>query len=121
MAVAKARAGLQATRLTQPHPGTTWPSAARQSMALPGTLRLSTAWLAGPITGRSRLGELLAAERIQRALADPKIKGILRDPIVSRILDEMQMNPSAVQPYRHDPDESAKIEKLIAAGVLQVE
>ena len=125
-AIAKARAGLQATRPTQQHPGTTWPSAARRSMALLGTLRLSTACpillgLTRPSKGRSKLGEMLAAERIQHTLADPKIKDILRDPVVSKILDKMQTDPSAAQPYRHDPDVSAKIEKLIAAGVLQVE
>ena len=87
-------------------------------MAQPGTLRPSTA---RPSTGRSRLGEALAAERIQRAMAKIKIQGILRDPVVSNILNEMQTNPSATQPYMHDPDVSAKIEKLIAAGVLQVE
>ena len=54
-------------------------------------------------------------------MANPKIQGILRDPVVSNILNEMQTNPSATQPYMHDPDVSAKIEKLIAAGVLQVE
>ena len=64
---------------------------------------------------------MIAAERIQHTLADPAIKGILRDPVVSKILDKMQTNPSTVQPYRHDPDVSAKIEKLVAAGVLQVE
>ena len=90
-------------------------------MVLLGMLQLSTAWLAGLITGRSRLGELLAAEQIQHMLADPKIKGILRDPVVSKILDEVQTNPSTVQPYRPLSDVSAKIKKLIAAGVLQVE
>ena len=64
---------------------------------------------------------MLAAERIQRAMTDPTIKGILRDPVVSKIINKMQTDPSAAQPYRHDPDVLAKIEKLIAAGVLQVE
>ena len=64
---------------------------------------------------------MLTVEWVQCTLADPKIKGILRDPVVCKFLDKMQMNPSTMQPYRHDPDVSAKIEKLIAAGVLQVE
>ena len=64
---------------------------------------------------------MLAAKRIQRAMADPKIQGIMREPVVTSILNEMQTNPSAAQPYMHDPDVSAKIKKLIAVEVLQVE
>ena len=56
-AIAKARAGLQATRPTQTQPGTTWPSAARRSMALPGTLRLSTVCLISLRLAQPRLSK----------------------------------------------------------------
>jgi len=59
-------------------------------------------------------------ERLQRAMADPEIQGILRDPVMSNILNDMQTNPTAAQQYMRDPGVSAKIQKLIAAGVLQM-
>jgi hypothetical protein len=39
---------------------------------------------------------------------------------MSKILNEIQTNPSTTQPHMHSLDVLAKIEKLIAAGVLQV-
>jgi len=57
-------------------------------------------------------------ERAARALQDPEIQNILRDPIMRSILTEIQENPKALNEYLKDADIRAKIEKLIASGVL---
>jgi stress-induced-phosphoprotein 1 len=58
-------------------------------------------------------------ERARRGLADPEIQAILRDPIISQALDDIQNKPGAAQKIMSDPGMRAKIEKLIAAGVLR--
>jgi len=59
-------------------------------------------------------------ERQKRAMADPEIQQILGDPQMRSILQEMQTDPKKAQAAMQDPDISAKLNKLIAAGVLQV-
>jgi len=59
-------------------------------------------------------------ERQARAMADPEIQGILGDPQMRSILNEMQTDPKKAQAAMNDPAISAKLQKLIAAGVLQV-
>jgi len=59
-------------------------------------------------------------QRLQRAMADPEIQAILHDPVMSQVLQEMQQNPQASQKHMRDPTIMAKIQKLIAAGVLQM-
>jgi stress-induced-phosphoprotein 1 len=58
-------------------------------------------------------------ERRQHALADPEIQAILGDPSIRQILNDFQENPTHAQRAMSDPHIRAKIEKLIAAGVLQ--
>jgi len=62
------------------------------------------------------------AERQAHALADPEIQSILHDPVMSNILRDMQENPSSAQAQAALKDSAvrAKIEKLIAAGLLQI-
>jgi len=60
------------------------------------------------------------AERQARAMADPEIQAILGDPQMRSILGEMQSDPKKAQAVMNDPTMSAKLQKLIAAGVLQV-
>ena len=55
-----------------------------------------------------------------RAMADPEIQAILGDPQMRSILNEMQTDPKKAQAVMSDPKMSAKLQKLIAAGVLQV-
>ena len=55
-----------------------------------------------------------------RAMADPEIQQILGDPQMRSILQEMQSDPKKVNAVMKDPAMSAKLQKLIAAGVLQV-
>jgi len=59
-------------------------------------------------------------ERMQHAMADPEIQAIMRDPTVTQVLRDMQENPMAGQAALKDPQIAAKINKLIAAGVLKV-
>jgi len=59
-------------------------------------------------------------ERQARAMADPEIQQILGDPQMRSILNEMQTDPKKAQAAMNDPSISAKLQKLIAAGVLQV-
>lgn len=59
-------------------------------------------------------------ERQKRAMADPEIQAILGDPQLRSILNEMQTDPKKANAAMQDPDISAKLQKLIAAGVLQV-
>jgi len=59
-------------------------------------------------------------ERQARAMQDPEIQAILGDPQMRSILNEMQTDPKKAQAAMNDPSISAKLQKLIAAGVLQV-
>lgn len=60
-------------------------------------------------------------ERTAHALADPEIQQILRDPTIRQVLNDFQDNPKfAQEAMMKDADIRKKIEKLIAAGVLQV-
>merc|ERR1712146_720593 len=59
-------------------------------------------------------------ERQKRAMADPEIQAILGDAQMRSILQEMQTDPKKAQAAMQDPDIGAKLQKLIAAGVLQV-
>jgi len=56
-------------------------------------------------------------ERIQR---DPEIGAIMQDPIMQSILQQAQGDPAALQEHMKNPGIRAKIQKLIAAGVIRV-
>mmetsp|Transcript_20597 Transcript_20597/g.50670 ORF Transcript_20597/g.50670 Transcript_20597/m.50670 type:complete len:556 (-) Transcript_20597:396-2063(-) len=71
------------------------------------------------INESSQSGEV-DKERQQRAMADPEIQAILGDPQMRSILNEMQTDPKKAQAAMNDPSISEKLQKLIAAGVLQV-
>lgn len=58
------------------------------------------------------------AQRQQHAMADPQIQMILQDPMVRQVLQDAQENPAALQRAMADANMRAKIEKLVAAGVL---
>jgi stress-induced-phosphoprotein 1 len=59
------------------------------------------------------------SERAAHAMADPEIQSILSDPMVRQVLSDAQKNPASIQRAMADHSMRAKIEKLIAAGVLQ--
>lgn len=71
------------------------------------------------INSQSATGEV-DQERQARAMADPEIQAILGDAQMRSILSEMQSDPKKAQAAMSDPTISAKLQKLIAAGVLQV-
>ena len=54
------------------------------------------------------------------AMADPEIQQILADPAIRQILQDMQENPTYAQQAKGDASIRAKIEKLVAAGILQM-
>lgn len=59
-------------------------------------------------------------ERAAHAMADPEIQFILQDPMVRQVLQDFQENPQSAQRALSDPVMRAKIDKLIASGILQV-
>lgn len=71
------------------------------------------------VNQQSQSGEV-DKERQARAMADPEIQAILGDAQMRSILSEMQTDPKKAQAAMNDPTISAKLQKLIAAGVLQV-
>ena len=60
-------------------------------------------------------------QRAAHGMADPEIQAILRDPTIVNLIRGLQENPHDKhnQQMMRDPDVSAKINKLIAAGVLK--
>ncbi|CAM9533223.1 unnamed protein product, partial [Phaeothamnion confervicola] len=65
------------------------------------------------------MGGEVDRERSAHAMADPEIQAILSDPIVQSTLRDFSDHPDSAQRAMADPVMRAKIEKLIAAGVLQ--
>lgn len=59
-------------------------------------------------------------ERAAHGLADPDIQAILRDPVIQNVLNDFQNDPRAAQKHLQNASIRTKIEKLIAAGVLQM-
>lgn len=57
-------------------------------------------------------------ERQQRAFEDPEIRAIMQDPVMIQVLRDMSTDPKAATKHMSDPKVAAKIEKLIAAGIV---
>jgi len=60
------------------------------------------------------------AERRAHAMADPEIQAILQDPEVRTVLQTLSTQPDKAQAALADATVRAKIDKLIASGILQV-
>ncbi|KAH8596716.1 putative heat shock protein sti1 like protein [Bisporella sp. PMI_857] len=56
-------------------------------------------------------------ERIQK---DPEIMAIMQDPVMNSILQQAQGDPAALQEHMKNASIKAKVQKLIAAGVIRV-
>ncbi|KAL4437043.1 hypothetical protein ABPG75_004182 [Micractinium tetrahymenae] len=69
---------------------------------------------------RGEMSEADLKERQARAMADPEVQSILSDPIMRQVLQDMQEDPKAAQQHLRHPDISRKIDKLVAAGILQI-
>ncbi|GFR40723.1 hypothetical protein Agub_g1331 [Astrephomene gubernaculifera] len=69
-------------------------------------------------TGQASAEEI--KERQARSLADPEVQGILKDPIMQQVLRDFQEDPRGAQKHLRTPEIMAKINKLVAAGIIQV-
>jgi len=69
--------------------------------------------------GRSAMSEEEKKQQAAHAMADPEIQTILTDPVMQQVLRDMQENPSAGQKALADPIVRGKIERLIAAGIIE--
>ena len=58
--------------------------------------------------------------RQAKAMADPEIQGILSDPIMRQVLNDFQQDPKAAQQHMRQPQIMAKLQKLMAAGIVQM-
>lgn len=69
--------------------------------------------------GRQNMSESEKKEQAAHAMADPEIQSILQDPVMQQILRDFGENPKSTQSAMADHNVRAKIEKLIAAGVIE--
>lgn len=69
--------------------------------------------------GAATMTEEEKQERARHGMADPEIQGILQDPMIQQVLRDFNENPQAANQAMTDPTVRAKIEKLIASGVVQ--
>jgi stress-induced-phosphoprotein 1 len=69
--------------------------------------------------GRASMTDEQKKEQQQHAMADPQIQAILTDPVVQQTLRDFGENPAAAQQAMNDPGMRAKIERLVAAGVVE--
>ncbi|WFD24032.1 Hsp90 cochaperone [Malassezia equina] len=58
-------------------------------------------------------------QTLERAMRDPEVANIMQDPIMQSILQQAQSNPAALQDHMKNPGIRAKIQKLIAAGIIR--
>jgi stress-induced-phosphoprotein 1 len=49
-----------------------------------------------------------------------QIMSIMQDPVMQTILQQAQSDPAALQEHMRNPGVRAKIQKLVAAGVIRV-
>ena len=69
--------------------------------------------------GRQNMTESEKKEQAAHAMADPEIQAILQDPVIQQILRDFAENPAAAQQAMGDVSVRTKIEKLIAAGIVE--
>lgn len=69
--------------------------------------------------GRATMSEEEKKQQAAQAMSDPEIQSILTDPVMQQILKEFSENPAAAQHAMQDPTIRTKIEKLIAAGIIE--
>mmetsp|Transcript_2032 Transcript_2032/g.3172 ORF Transcript_2032/g.3172 Transcript_2032/m.3172 type:complete len:580 (+) Transcript_2032:75-1814(+) len=59
-------------------------------------------------------------DRQARSMADPEIQNILKDPVMMQVLRDFQEDAKGSQHHLKSPEVMAKINKLVAAGIIQV-
>lgn len=57
--------------------------------------------------------------RHQRAMEDPEVRAIMQDPVMQQVLRDLSTDPSSARKHLSNPDVAAKIETLIAAGIVK--
>ncbi|KAK4686218.1 stress-induced-phosphoprotein 1, partial [Tremellales sp. Uapishka_1] len=55
----------------------------------------------------------------ERAMRDPEVQSIMSDPLMRQILQDSQQDPRALMDHMKNPMISAKIQKLINAGIIK--
>ncbi|KAK5129909.1 hypothetical protein LTR08_002710 [Meristemomyces frigidus] len=73
--------------------------------------------LSAQYEGREGETEEQAQERIQK---DPQIMAILQDPVMQSILQQAKGDPRALDEHMRNADIRAKVQKLMAAGVIRM-
>jgi stress-induced-phosphoprotein 1 len=69
--------------------------------------------------GRRNMTDEEKKEQYAHAMADPEIQSIISDPVIQQILREFNENPTAAQQAMANPGVRQKIQKLIAAGIIE--
>jgi len=69
--------------------------------------------------GRASMTEDEKKEQAAHAMADPAIQSILQDPVIQQVLRDFSENPTSAQQAMRDPGVREKIQKLIAAGIIE--
>ena len=69
---------------------------------------------------RGQASEEELEQRREKAMADPEVQNILVDPIMRNVLRDFQENPKAAQQHLKDPAISAKLSKLVKAGIVRL-
>lgn len=69
--------------------------------------------------GRQNMTDEEKKEQAAHAMADPEIQTILQDPVMQQVLKDLQENPAAGQQALRDPIMRGKLEKLVAAGIIE--
>lgn len=69
--------------------------------------------------GRQNMTDEEKKQQAAHAMADPEIQSIITDPVIQQVLRDFSENPAAAQKAMNDTTVRQKINKLIAAGVLE--
>ena len=69
--------------------------------------------------GRANMTEEEKKQQAANAMSDPEIQAILTDPLMQQLLKDLSENPSSAQQAMQDAGVFSKIEKLIAAGIIE--
>ncbi|KAI5064201.1 hypothetical protein GOP47_0020871 [Adiantum capillus-veneris] len=69
---------------------------------------------------RGAVSEEELKERQAKSMQDPEIQSILSDPVMRQVLVDFQENPRAAQEHTKSPLVMQKLQKLMAAGIIQV-
>jgi len=69
--------------------------------------------------GRQNMTTEEKKEQAAHAMADPEIQGILQDPVMQQVLRDFGESPEAAQQAMKDPSVRAKMNRLIASGIVE--